>query len=71
MAIKLSTSDFCESCLKVRCGNNGGAGTVKELLLSPGYQDPRGYSILNNTIQYALEDNGGCSNCLNKVRQAT
>ena len=71
MAMKLSTSDFCQSCLKIRCGNDGGAGTVKELLLCSGYQDPRGFSFLNNTILYCLEDNGGCSSCLTKVRKAT
>jgi len=70
MSRRLSTSDFCESCLKIGCSNDGSM-TVKEILDSPGYPNPVGYSSLNYTILYGLEDNGGCSSCINKVKRAT
>ena len=68
---QLSTSDFCAKCLNVRTGNDGAGMTVKEILNSPGYPDPRGYSGLNYSIQYGLEDNGGCSSCINVAKNAT
>jgi hypothetical protein len=70
MSRQLSTSDFCESCLKIGCGNNR-SSTVRELLNSPGYSNPMGYTALNYTILYGLKDNGGCSSCINKVERAT
>jgi len=67
---QLSTSDFCASCLEIGCTNDKST-TVKQLLNSPGYQNPMGYSSLNYTIQYGLEDNGGCSRCINTAKNAT
>ena len=67
---KLSKSDFCASCLEIGCTNDRSM-TVKYILDSPGYQDVRGYSSLNYTIQYGLEDNGGCSRCINTAKNAT
>ena len=70
MSMQLSTSDFCESCLEISCGNDHSM-TVKEILNSPGYHNFLGYSGLNYTILYGLEENGGCSSCINMVKRAT
>jgi len=70
MSRKLSTSEFCESCLKIGCTNDRSM-TVKEILESPGYPNLLGYSSLNYTILYGLQDNGGCSSCINMVERAT
>jgi len=67
---QLSTSDFCASCLEIGCGNDKSM-TVKEILNSPGYPNPMGYSSLNYSILYGLEENGGCSSCINTTRNAT
>ena len=67
--IRLSTFDFCESCLKIRCGNS--SITVKEMLNSPGYAHPLGPVEINYTILFSLQDKGGCSNCINMVKSAT
>jgi hypothetical protein len=67
---KLSTSDFCGSCLGIGCGNDGSM-TVQEILNSPGYSNPMGFSSLNYTIQYGLEENGGCSSCIYMAQSAT
>jgi len=70
MSRQLSTSDFCESCLKIGCTNDRSM-TVEKILDSPGYSQPMGYSTLNYTILYGLEENGGCSSCINTVKRAT
>jgi hypothetical protein len=70
MSRKLSTSDFCESCLEIGCTNDRSL-RVKKILESPGYSDPRGYPDLNYTILYGLVENGGCSSCINMVKRAT
>jgi hypothetical protein len=70
MSRKLSTSDFCASCLEIGCTNDRSL-TVKEILNSPGYPNPMGYESLNYTILYGLEENGGCPNCINTVKRAT
>ena len=70
MSRKLSTSDFCKSCLKVGCTNDRSM-TVEEILNSVGYSNPVGALSLNYTIQYGLEENGGCSSCINMVKRAT
>jgi hypothetical protein len=67
---QLSTSDFCESCLEVGCGNDRSI-TVRHILNSPGYPNLAGYSSLNYTIQYGLEENGGCPSCINTAKNAT
>jgi len=67
MTRTLSTSDFCESCLEIRCAGN----TVKEILNSQGYATPIGPCSLNYSILYGLQDNGGCPGCINMVESAT
>ncbi len=71
MAMRLSISDFCSSCLEVHLGNDAAGPSVKEMLLSPGYVSSIGPSIANYSILYGLEDNGGCLSCINMVRRAT
>jgi len=69
MSRRLSKSDFCESCLEIGCGNDRST-TVEEILDSPGYPT-LGYPSLNYTILYGLQDNGGCSSCIDMVESAT
>jgi hypothetical protein len=70
MTRKLSTSEFCESCLEIGCGNDRSI-TVKEILDSSGYAHPLGSSSLNYTIMFGLQANGGCSSCITVVESAT
>ena len=69
MSRELSTSDFCESCLKIGCGNDRST-TVREILNSPGYHN-MGYMGANYTILGGLQNNGGCPSCINMVKNAT
>ena len=67
---RFSTSDFCESCLKIGCGEDRSI-TVKDFLDSPGYAHPLVPANINYAILFGLEDNGGCPSCINKAKSAT
>ena len=69
-ARQLSTSDFCESCLNIDLADDGSL-IVKDILNSPGYRIPIGYSHLNGTIKLGLEKKGGCPRCINTAKNAT
>jgi len=73
MSRKLSTSDFCNSCLEIGHPNdpNNPDLSVKGILNGRGYALPSGYMDLNSLILYILQENGGCSSCINMVKQAT
>ncbi len=69
MSVKLTPSDFCESCLKIAC-SNGGKNTVREMLLSQGFEHPMGNLDISYTILANLERMGGCSSCINTLKRA-
>jgi uncharacterized protein (TIGR02145 family) len=51
-------------------GNLSGM-TIEEFLNSPGYNAPMGYIAINPIILLYLEENGGCSSCINLLKLAT
>jgi hypothetical protein len=72
MSNRISTSDLCASCLSIRPKMSDGSSptSVKEFLESVGYQKPEGPAFMNSIVLSWLEDNGGCTSCISKVKSA-
>ncbi|MDR0503109.1 MAG: hypothetical protein LBH16_07285 [Treponema sp.] len=68
MARRVSKDELCSNCRKIRHHMNDGSlsDTIEDLLDCVGYKKPEGPSFMNQIIQFYLEDNGGCKNCINK-----
>lgn len=69
--MKVSKHDLCSSCRKIRPIMSGGKPAsfiIEEFLDSPGYNMPMGEMMGNQMLLLHLQDNGGCSNCINLFR---
>ena len=71
--MKISKTDLCNSCLKIRPRmNDGSLGmAIEDLLDSKGYNQPMGFFMGNHAILLYLQENGGCSSCINLFQRAT
>ena len=73
MARRISKSELCSSCLSIRQRMNDGSlnDPIGDILEWEGYKTPEGVSTINEMILFYLEENGGCSNCIRVLKNAT
>ena len=73
--MRIKKHQLCESCRLIHPIMSGGKAykdSVGEILDSEGYNAPSGmYIMINQMVVGYLQDNKGCSMCINVLKRAT
>jgi len=72
--MQITKEQLCDSCRKLHPVTSEGKPwkeSVEDLLMLDAYKHPAKYIGINYTILTTLEDNGGCSRCIDLLNRAT
>ena len=73
--MRIQKEQLCDSCRKIHPVMNDGKPldkSIEDLLDGGGYKhpNPMRYTILNEAILLYLQENGGCSRCIDLLKSA-